>query len=115
MCWLRDRLSVLRGLVCVLLGLLMSPGHLVWASARRDPFLFGPAEMEQQSSPATTFILTGILWDAHSPLALINGEPVTVGAAVGEWQVMEIRPDGLVIQREDQTRVLIPGDAFPSE
>ena len=114
MCWVRNPRGILQSFVSVLLGLLMSSGHPVWAAVRRDPFLFGSAERELQP-PATPAILTGILWDATNPLALISGEPVTAGAAVGNWRIVEIRPDGLVIQRQDRTRILKPGDAFPSE
>jgi len=82
------------------------------AEELRDPFLFGPREAVAVTAQP---VLNGILWDARSPLAVIEGEPVVVGQTVGGWQVIEIQPDRIVIQRDSQRQLIAPGDSFPAE
>jgi len=80
------------------------------AEELRDPFTFGPRTGEQRrASP----ILVGILWDATYPLAMIGEREVTVGESVGDWQVVEIKPDGMTLQRGDQQEIVHPGEVFP--
>jgi len=85
----------------------------VWAAELRDPFLFGSQDTPVKIPSQPT--LTGILWDATSPLAMINDEPVTVGQHIGGWQVIQIQPDAIVIQRDSRTLTLVPGSPVPSE
>ena len=82
----------------------------VSAAESRDPFMFGPrAEGAAPSGP----ILVGVLWDASQPLAIVGEETVGVGGRIAGWQVMQIQPDGIVIQREDRREFLTPGTPFP--
>ena len=82
------------------------------AEELRDPFMFGPVTAEVVSGGA---VLTGIIWDAQHPLALIDGEPVTIGQIITGWQVITIQPDRIVIERNAQRLTIIPGSSFPAE
>lgn len=61
---------------------------LAWG---RDPFLAG------QSHATGEVALSGILWDAAHPLAIMNGAPVSVGDAVDGFQVLDIAPDHVTL------------------
>lgn len=97
----------------VVLCLFCGSAVLVQAGEPRDPFLFGPTE-SRPSTNATPH-LTGILWDARSPMAVVDDEPVTVGQTVGGWRIIRIEPDGIVIERDSQTQTLQTGSSFPAE
>jgi len=84
----------------------------VQAAEGRDPFQFGPREATQSTSGP---LLTGIIWDAYSPLAIVEGEPVTLGQTVRGWQIIEIQPDYLIVQRDSQRQTLVPGSPWPPE
>jgi len=92
---------------------LSGPSTLAQAAEERDPFLFGASESLPPTSQ--TPHLTGILWDARSPLAVVDDEPVTVGQTVGGWRIIRIEPDGIVIERDAQTQTIQPGSSFPPE
>lgn len=81
------------------------------AGEGRDPFVFGPGE--EHSPRAGAPILTGIVWDAVRPLAVVDGEPVTVGETVAGWQLVEIQPGGVVIQQGARRETVEPGGLFP--
>ena len=57
-------------------------------SWRRDPFLRGGAA----GGPAG-LTLEGILWDAASPIAMINGQMLRVGEEIEGYRVTGIRQD----------------------
>jgi hypothetical protein len=65
---------------------------------RRDPF-----------SPATTgsegsgLVLSGILWDPVQPIAIINGQPATVGDEVEGYRVVKIAQDRVTVSDSVQT------------
>lgn len=61
---------------------------LAWG---RDPFLAG------QSQATGDVALSGILWDAAHPIAIINGSTVSVGDAVDGFQVLDIQPDHVTL------------------
>lgn len=82
------------------------------AEELRDPFMFGPRESQRAT---TQPIVTGIAWDAKRPLALIDGEPVTVGQIVEGWQIVEIQPDSITVEQDLRREILHSGDRFPSE
>ena len=95
--------------------LLLGGSSPAWTEELRDPFVFGPRKAASSTATTTLPVLTGILWDAKSPLAVIDGEPATVGQDVGGWQVVEIRPDRVVIQRDSERRTLVPGSSLPAD
>ncbi len=80
------------------------------AAQERDPFVFGPRMGAVEQSG---LVFVGILWDATRPLAIIGEATVATGDAVGEWHVVDIRPDGIIIQSGEHRERLIPGDAIP--
>jgi hypothetical protein len=86
----------------------------VQAEELRDPFVFGPT-YEGSARQSIREGLTGILWDATNPLAVIGGQPVTVGETVAGWKVVEIKPDRVVIQRDFDRVTLIPGSPWPAD
>lgn len=61
---------------------------LAWG---RDPFLAG------QGQATGEVALSGILWDAAHPLAIMNGAPVSVGDTVDGFQVLDIAPDRVTL------------------
>lgn len=83
------------------------------AEALRDPFVFGP----RSDAPAQSAnnVLTGILWDATNPLAIVGSEPVSVGASVMGWQVVRIQHDGIEVQRGDRREFITPGSSLPQD
>ena len=86
----------------------------------RDPFTFGSDEVT--TLPTTTTParpkgprLIGVLWDAKNPVAVIDGEPMSVGQQVKGWRITAIQPNRVVIQRGDQKATLTTGDPIPAE
>ena len=63
--------------------------RLMWD---RDPFTRG-ASMGQASG----FTLSGILWDAASPIAILNGQMLHVGDELDGYRVLEIAPDHVAV------------------
>ena len=57
----------------------------------RDPFLAG------KSQATGELTLSGILWDASRPLAIINGMTLTVGDEVEGFQVLDIQADHVTL------------------
>lgn len=82
------------------------------AAEPRDPFMFGPREGEAVVGHGQ---LTGILWDAATPLAVIDGEPRGVGSVVAGWTVTAIAPDRVVIEQAGRRETLTLGALIPSE
>ena len=64
----------------------------------RDPFARSPAA---QSAGALT--LSGILWDAQAPIAIVNGQMLRAGEEVGGFRVVEIRQDRVIVTDGTQT------------
>jgi len=62
--------------------------RLTWG---RDPFLSGGGAGSEILS------LSGILWDAREPLAIINGQTVHVGEEVGGYHVTDITHDHVTV------------------
>lgn len=88
------------------------------AEELRDPFVFGSVQVQaRETAPpsAPSVGLSGILWDAQSPLAIIGGEPVGVGEIIEGWRIVEIRPDRVILERNGQRTTLLPGGALPTE
>jgi len=61
---------------------------LAWG---RDPFLRGSIDSMSGLN------LSGIIWDKASPVALINGMPLTVGEEIDGFRIVEILPDRVTI------------------
>jgi hypothetical protein len=60
---------------------------------------------EAVSGPAVSgFALSGILWDKTKPTAIVNDEIVTRGSRLGDFVVVEIRKDRVVLD-DGQNRV----------
>lgn len=57
----------------------------------RDPFT------RLESRQATKLNLSGILWDAERPLAIINGQTLYVGEELEGYRVINISPDVVTI------------------
>ena len=66
-----------------------------------------PFEMDRKASTSSSSdvplvssdrpSVSGILWDPRSPSAVVNGQLVGVGDQVGNWRVMEIRKDKVIL------------------
>ncbi|MBI4323226.1 MAG: hypothetical protein HY596_03010 [Candidatus Omnitrophica bacterium] len=61
---------------------------LTWS---RDPFLAGRGQAMGELA------LSGILWDASHPLAMINGATLAVGDEVEGFQVLDIQADHVTL------------------
>ena len=72
---------------------------LAWG---RDPF--HPAG---SSSTVGGLPLSGILWDATTPMAIINGQMMQIGETIDEFRVMEILPDHVSVTDGAQTYQLL--------
>ena len=64
----------------------------------RDPFTHGGSV-----GPTGGFTLTGILWDAQDPIAIINGEMLRVGDQLDGYRVTEIAQDHVSLSDGAQT------------
>jgi hypothetical protein len=64
----------------------------------RDPFTGGAA-----GGSMSGFDLAGILWDAASPIAMINGEMVRAGDQVEGYKVLEITQSSVLLSDGGQT------------
>jgi len=51
----------------------------------------------KNKSSSNTLSLSGIIWDAQKPLALINGMTVKVGDAVGNYVIVSIEQDKVIL------------------
>ena len=80
-------------------------------NAWRDPFTFG-ARTETVSAAGQ--VLAGVLWDSTHPLAMIGQGTVGVGDYVGNWRVVEIRQDGVVVQSAEQRTFVSVGGIVPA-
>ena len=66
--------------------------RLIQTTWRRDPFSRGA-----DTSVITGLHLSGILWDAQNPMAIINGRTVRLGEEFDGYQVTEITSDRVLI------------------
>ena len=66
--------------------------HAEEISWGRDPFLRGGAEGQ-----AGALMLSGILWDASAPIAIINGQMLHVGDELEGYRIMHITSDRVTV------------------
>lgn len=64
---------------------------------KRNPFEGIVTQAPKPSSPAATISLTGILWDKHKPMAIINGRIVKAGDRVAGCNVIGIKENSVVL------------------
>lgn len=81
------------------------------AQGKRDPFVplvrDGRLIAPKGGGEFSTLTLVGILWDAGGQsIALINDTAVKAGDVLGDYQVQEIRQDGVVLMRDGKPVVL---------
>ncbi len=62
----------------------------------------------EQAAAKGTHLLNGILWDPQSPSAIINNRVLTRGDRLGEWSIVEIQKDHVVLSNGAETKVLRP-------
>lgn len=72
--------------------------RLAWG---RDPFTGGNAGAE-----VSGFDLSGILWDATQPIAIINGQMLRIGDALEGYRVTQIAQDAVSLSDGSQTLTL---------
>ena len=72
--------------------------RLAWG---RDPFTGGDAGAE-----VSGFDLSGILWDATQPIAIINGQMLRIGDALEGYRVTQIAQDSVSLSDGSQTLTL---------
>ena len=69
--------------------------HLAWG---RDPFTRGAV-----AGAASGLTLSGILWDAQAPVAIINGQMVHAGEELEGYRVVEITQERVSMTDGTQT------------
>ncbi len=84
----------------------------VGAETLRDPFIFGSGDPRGDS---TTSVLVGVLWDTQKPVAVVGERSVVTGQFIGDWEVVEIRPEGIVVQRGVRQVLIEPGQTLPGD
>jgi hypothetical protein len=81
------------------------------AQGKRDPFVplvrDGRLIAPKGGGEFSSLTLVGILWDpGGQSIALINDMAVKAGDVLGDYQVQEIRQDGVVLMRDGKPVVL---------
>jgi hypothetical protein len=56
---------------------------------------------EKREDKITVYHLQGIIYDEESPLAVINGKKVTIGAEIGGARLLSISPEGAELETKD--------------
>ena len=64
----------------------------------RDPFVLGAGAGDMSG-----LLLSGILWDAQAPMAVINGQPVRPGEELDGYRVVSITEHQVVVTDGGQT------------
>ena len=65
-------------------------------SLKRDPF-FSSLITSSASMTISDVTLSGILWDATAPLAMLDENPVSIGGKVGQYTVIDIQKDRVIL------------------
>ena len=69
--------------------------HLSW---RRDPFSRGGS-----AAGMSGLALTGILWDATAPMAVLNGQMLRMGEEIDGYRITAIEQDRILISDGSET------------
>lgn len=84
------------------------------ANVTRDPFkqVSAPDIQQKPTDKQPTVMLTGVIWDAESPIAIItdsdsNSYIVKVGEKINRTKVLTIRPKSITIERDGKIEDLI--------
>lgn len=95
---------------------------------RRDPFFTGAEEKamlepkvagakpkaDAPPAPLPAYTVKAILISDAGKVATLNGRLVSEGEPIGEERVVEIRPDGVILERAGQRRrISLPGGTTP--
>lgn len=73
-----------------------------------DPFrkratrIAAPVEVRSAPAPALNWSLTGVMYNASSPLAIVNGKPVGVGEEINGARVVEIRKRSITLEHQGE-------------
>ena len=78
----------------------------------RDPFVFGPRETPDHHAE---LVVIGVLWDAAHPLAMVGEATVGVGDQIGDWRVIKIQHDGILIEQGERRKLITTGMAIPED
>jgi len=68
----------------------------------RDPFS-GKIYFSKEEGAAVDLSLTGIVWDELKPRALINSDIVQEGSTIGQFRVLKIYKDKVVLEQGAKT------------
>ena len=78
----------------------------------RDPFVFGPRDASDHHA---ALMLIGVLWDTAHPLAMVGDTTVGVGDQIGDWHVIKIQHDGILIEQGERRKLITTGMAIPED
>lgn len=87
----------------------MAPYDVVF---RRDPMralVDAHGELVASSGMHGGLSVQGIIWSPEHPMVVIDDELFAQGAAVGPYTIVEIQPEGVIVQRGAE-RLFIPLD-----
>ena len=107
---MRRVVLMMLGALSVVCGVLQTGAG---AQELRDPFTFGASGSTVEHPAQPTLI--GVLWDVRQPLAMIGDDTVGVGDTIAGWNVIDIQQDGVTLQRDGRSVVLIPGTPLPPD
>lgn len=95
------------------LAFLLAQPKLPW---RADPFVKRPG-FAVVTVAQEKFVLSGIVWSAEQPMAVVNGKVVVKGDTVGERSVASIGKNYVVLNKGDSSIELVspPLDSTPSK
>ena len=93
-------------------GVLLGTSSAVDAAAeeRRDPFV-NPREVVNERAKS---VLVGVLV-GRPPLAIIGEQVVSEGDRIDGWQVVEVRLDGVLIERNGRREIVPVGALLPAD
>lgn len=80
---------------------------------RRDPMrplINDHGDLATSSGLHGGLSVEGVIWSDARPLAVIDDELVAQGAVVGPYTVLQIQPDGVVVQRQGESPLFVPLD-----
>ncbi len=94
-------------LFCMMMTALLFLGHTsTWSveyigRSLGDPFgseATAPPPPDSSASAESSITVEGLVWGSKLPQAIINGQVVTVGGRVGDWEVVRIDKTGVTLR-----------------
>jgi hypothetical protein len=80
----------------------------------RDPFV--PVGGETASATGASLVLSGVVWDEDSPIAMINEKVLKVGDVIEGYKIVKILPSSVVVETSSGSTIEVQlFQALPSQ